>query len=77
VILDWRGRWLFRGGGVFYEVGGRMEVMDGVLVGGGDDGEGGEEEMEGNGGSDEDGCGLVAGAEDESGASRDGVDKMS
>lgn len=54
-----------------------MEVMDGVLVGGGDDGEGGEEEMEGNGGSDEDGCGLVAGAEDESGASRDGVDKMS
>jgi len=61
-------------GGVFCEVGGGVEVVGGVLVGGGDDGGGMEEEMEGGGGNDEDGCGLVASAEDESGASWDGAD---
>jgi len=61
-------------GGVFCEVGGGIEVTGGVLVGGGDDGGGSEEEMEGGGGNDEDGCELVAGAEDGSGASWDGAD---
>jgi len=72
-------------GGVFCEVGGGVEVVGGVLVGGvevvggvlvggGDDGGGMKEEMKGGGGNDEDGCGLVASAEDESGASWDGAD---
>jgi len=61
-------------GNVFCEVGGRMEVMDGLVAGNGDDGGEGEEEMEGSGSSDEDNCGLVAGAEDESGASWNGAD---
>jgi len=60
-------------GGVFCEVGGGIEV-GGVLVGGGDDGGGGEEEVGGGGGNDEESWKLVAGAEDESGASWDGAD---